>query len=110
MKIEDQIRHFLRLAEDPGASASEREVAAARAEKLMVKYRIESLPDVDSPREDVQVIKVWVEGGRGSMGPMHVIGLSNLAKDSELCGYRSGRAAWKRGYDCWRCGRLGASD
>ena len=80
MKIEDQIRHFLRLAEDPGASASEREVAAARAEKLMVKYRIESLPDVDSPREDVQVIKVWVEGGRGSLGPMHVIGLSNLAK------------------------------
>ena len=35
MKIEDQIRHFLRLAEDPGASASEREVAAAQAEKLM---------------------------------------------------------------------------
>lgn len=80
MKIEDQIRHFLRLAEDPGASASEREVAAARAEKLMVKYRIQSLPDVDSPREAVQVIKVWVEGGRGSLGPMHVIGLSNLAK------------------------------
>lgn len=80
MKIEDRIRHFLRLAEDAGASASEREVAAAQAEKLMVRYRIESLPDVDSPREDVQVIKVWVEGGRGSMGPMHVIGLSNLAK------------------------------
>lgn len=80
MKIEDQIRHFLRLAEDPGASASEREVAAAQAEKLMVRYRIESLPDADSPREDVQLINVWVEGGRGSMGPMHVIGLSNLAK------------------------------
>ena len=45
-----------------------------------MKYRIESLPDVDSPREDVQLINVWVEGGRGSMGPMHVIGLSNLAK------------------------------
>lgn len=45
-----------------------------------MKYRIESLPDVDSPREGVQVITVWVEGGRGSMGPMHVIGLSNLAK------------------------------
>ena len=35
VKIEDQIRHFLRLAEDAGASASEREVAAARTEKLM---------------------------------------------------------------------------
>lgn len=35
MKIEDRIRHFLRLAEDAGASASEREVAAARTEKLM---------------------------------------------------------------------------
>lgn len=45
-----------------------------------MKYRIESLPDADSPREDVQLINVWVEGGRGSMGPMHVIGLSNLAK------------------------------
>lgn len=80
MKIEDQIRHFLRLAEDPGASASEREVAAARAEKLMVKYRIESLPDVDSSREDVQVITVHVKGGHSSLGPMHTIGLSKLAK------------------------------
>lgn len=80
MKIEDRIRHFLRLAEDPGASASERELAAARAEKLMMKYRIESLPDVDSPREDVQVITVYVKGGHSSLGPMHTIGLSSLAK------------------------------
>lgn len=80
MKIEDRIRHFLRLAEDPGASASEREVAATQAEKLMMKYRIESLPDVDSPREDVQVITVYVKGGHSSLGPMHTIGLSSLAK------------------------------
>lgn len=80
MKIEDQIRHFLRLAEDPGASASEREVAAARAEKLMAKYRIESLPDVDSPREDVQLIRVNIEGTNGSMRPAQVLGLATLAE------------------------------
>ena len=45
-----------------------------------MKYRIEFLPDVDSPREGVQVIKVWVEGGHSSLGPMHTIGLSSLAK------------------------------
>lgn len=80
VKIEDQIRHFLRLAEDPGASASEREVAAARAEKLMAKYRIESLPDVDSPREDVQLIRVNIEGTNGSMRPAQVLGLATLAE------------------------------
>lgn len=80
MKIEDQIRHFLRLAEDPGASASEREVAAARAEKLMAKYRIESLPDMDSPREDVQLIRVNIEGTNGSMRPAQVLGLATLAE------------------------------
>ena len=46
----------------------------------MMKYRIESLPDVDSPREDVQVITVYVKGGHSSLGPMHTIGLSGLAK------------------------------
>lgn len=45
-----------------------------------MKYRIESLPDVDSPREDVQVITVYVKGGHSSLGPMHTIGLSSLAK------------------------------
>ena len=46
----------------------------------MMKYRIESLPDVDSPREYVQVITVYVKGGHSSLGPMHTIGLSSLAK------------------------------
>ena len=41
MTIEDRIAHFLRLAEDDGATQAERDTAATQAERLMVKHGIE---------------------------------------------------------------------
>lgn len=46
-KIIEQIRQLLRIASDRGASINEREPAQRRAERLMVSYRIESLPEGD---------------------------------------------------------------
>ena len=61
MKIEDRIRHFLRLAEDPGASASERELAAARAEQRIA----EMFPEVRVSRSRVQLDRDEVSQGEG---------------------------------------------
>ena len=47
-KIIEQIRRLLRIASDRGASVNERELAQRRAERLMVRYRIESLPEGDA--------------------------------------------------------------
>lgn len=47
-KIIEQIRQLLRIASDRGASINERELAQRRAERLMVRYRIESLPEGDA--------------------------------------------------------------
>ena len=47
-KIIEQIRQLLRIASDRGASVNERELAQRRAERLMVRYRIESLPEGDA--------------------------------------------------------------
>jgi hypothetical protein len=40
MNTEAQIAHFLRLAEDEGATQAERDLAGQQAERLMVKYGI----------------------------------------------------------------------
>lgn len=47
-KIIEQIRQLLRIASDRGASINERELAQRRAERLMVRHRIESLPEGDA--------------------------------------------------------------
>lgn len=44
-KIIDQIRQLLRIASDRGTSINERELAQRRAERLMVRHRIETLPE-----------------------------------------------------------------
>lgn len=44
-KIIEQIRQLLRIASDRGASINERELAQRRAERLMVRHRIETLPE-----------------------------------------------------------------
>lgn len=46
-KIIEQIRQLLRIASDRGVSINERELAQRRAERLMVRYRIETLPEGD---------------------------------------------------------------
>ena len=81
MKVEDEIRHMLRLAGDPGASQAERDTAARRAEYLMVKHRIESLPDETTGRSvNIRTITVEVKGGTSSMAPAVNRGLCALAQ------------------------------
>jgi hypothetical protein len=40
MTLEERIQHFLTLAQDDGATPSERDLAAAQAERLMIKHAI----------------------------------------------------------------------
>ena len=81
-KIIEQIRQLLRIASDRGASINERELAQRRAERLMVRYRIETLPEGDARAhdEDVTSIKVEIKGGSSSMARAIVDGLATLAK------------------------------
>ena len=65
-KIIEQIRQLLRIASDRGASINERELAQRRAERLMVRYRIETLPEgnVRARDEDMTSIQVEIMGER----------------------------------------------
>lgn len=60
-KIIEQIRQLLRIASDRGASVNERELAQRRAERLMVRYRIESLPEGDARAKDADITSMEVE-------------------------------------------------
>nr|DAU48699.1 MAG TPA: Protein of unknown function (DUF2786) [Caudoviricetes sp.] len=58
-KIIEQIRQLLRIASDRGASVNERELAQRRAERLMVRYRIESLPEGDARAPRTRTLPRW---------------------------------------------------
>lgn len=77
-KIIEQIRQLLRIASDRGASINERELAQRRAERLMVRYRIESLPEGDARAkdEDITSMEVEIKGGSASMARAIVDGLA----------------------------------
>lgn len=63
MTVEDRIAHFLRLAEDPGSTQHERDVAAEQAERLMIKHGIDQamLPD-QQVKENITVTKIFFGG------------------------------------------------
>lgn len=50
MTTEDKISHFLKLAEDAGATQAERDTAAAQAERLMLKHGIDRLTALAADR------------------------------------------------------------
>lgn len=79
-KIIEQIRQLLRIASDRGASVNERELAQRRAERLMVRYRIESLPEGDARAkdEDITSMEVEIKGGSASMARAIVDGLARV--------------------------------
>lgn len=81
-KIIEQMRQLLRIASDRGASINERELAQRRAERLMVRHRIETLPEGDARArdEDVTSIKVEIKGSSSSMARAVVDGLATLAR------------------------------
>lgn len=93
-KIINQIRQLLRIASDRGASINERELAQRRAERLMVRYRIESLPEGDARArdEDMTSIQVEITGSSSSMARAVVDGLATLARAlSCFCSWRTYR-------------------
>lgn len=78
MRIVDEIQHLLRLAEDPGASSAERDLAMRRAEKLMVRHRLQA----DQLHQDgeIKILTITVTGGARSVAPGVARGLGELAQ------------------------------
>ena len=77
MRIVDEIQHLLRLAEDSGASSAERDLAMRRAEKLMVRHRLQ--PDQLHQDADIKILAITVTGAR-SVAPGVARGLCELAQ------------------------------
>nr|DAT67537.1 MAG TPA: Protein of unknown function (DUF2786) [Bacteriophage sp.] len=78
MRIVDEIQHLLRLAEDPGASSAERDLAMRRAEKLMVRRRLQ--PDQLHQDGEIKTLSITVTGGARSVAPGVARGLCELAQ------------------------------
>lgn len=78
MRIVDEIQHLLRLAEDSGASSAERDLAMRRAEKLMVRHRLQA----DQLHQDgeIKILTITVTGGARSVAPGVARGLCELAQ------------------------------
>jgi hypothetical protein len=86
MSLEKKIEHFLRLAEDAGATEAERETARKRAEDLMVRHGIErAMLDPEGLREEEIVIgKVVFKGGGGTYAESYVRGFYRAAEELGL--------------------------
>lgn len=78
MRIVDEIQHLLRLAEDPGASSAERDLAMRRAEKLMVRHRLQA--DQLHQNGEIKILTITVTGGARSVAPGVARGLCGLAQ------------------------------
>jgi len=78
MRIVDEIQHLLRLAEDPGASSAERDLAMRRAEKLMARHRLQA----DQLHQDgeIKILTITVTGGARSVALGVARGLCGLAR------------------------------
>lgn len=78
MRTVDEIQHLLRLAEDPGASSAERDLAMRRAEKLMARHRLQA----DQLHQDgeIKTLTITVTGGARSVAPGVARGLCELAQ------------------------------
>ena len=78
MRIVDEIQHLLRLAEDPGASSAERDLVMRRAEKLMVRHRLQA--DQLHQDADIKILTITVDGRARSVAPGVARGLCELAQ------------------------------
>lgn len=96
MRIVDEIQHLLRLAEDPGASSAERDLAMRRAEKLMVRHRLQA----DQLHQDgeIKILAITVTGGARSAAPGVARGLCGLAQALDCRGvFWPSASAWRVG-------------
>lgn len=86
-KLRDQVRQLLALAADPGASASEREVAMTRASILMARHSITSLDVEDAEREDIEVRELVVDGGPSTPSLSTCMAIAGVADAAGLFAY-----------------------
>lgn len=107
MDLEARIAHFLRVAEDAGATQAERDTAGREAERLIAKHAIDRLTlDVHgarrAEREPIERGAMTVTGGRGTVALDVVLGLMQAAGALGLVAhYRDRRTvdAWSDGPD-----------
>lgn len=88
--IEERIAHFLRLAEDKGATQAERDTAATQAERLMLKHAIDRamLDGVGEQRKERIIVgRVRVDGGGGTYSYHAMRGMVSVANAMGLTGY-----------------------
>lgn len=97
MTVEQQVKHFLTLAEDRSATQDERDLAAKQAERLMVKHAIERamVEGIDSskPREQVVVESMFI-GGTYAYEVM--LGSTSVARALGLQAYFTDYRGWLR--------------
>lgn len=86
-KLREQVRQLLALATDPGASASEREVAMTRASILMARHSITSLDVEEAEREDIEVRKLVVDGGPSTPSLATCMAIADVADAAGLFAY-----------------------
>ena len=94
-KIRARIRALLALADDPGASESERQVAFERASAMMARHAIERLDTAPTRRAD-RVVKrhcLDIPGGRSTPSYAQTLGLGIIA---EAAGMRSTFQDWRK--------------
>ena len=86
-KIQQRIRALLALAQDEGASASEREVAMKRASVLMARHAITSLDVEAAERERIEVRGFVLRGGRSTASRATHTAIERVADAAGLCAY-----------------------
>lgn len=86
-KLREQVRQLLALAADPGASASEREVAMTRASILMARHSITSLDVEGAECEDIEVRELMVDGGPSTPSLSTCMAIAGVADAAGLFAY-----------------------
>lgn len=86
-KTRARIRALLALAQDEGASASEREVAMKRASVLMARHAITSLDVEAAERERIEVRELVLRGGRSTASYATCVAIVKAANAAGLVAY-----------------------
>lgn len=101
-KIQQQIRALLALAQDEGASASEREVAMKRASVLMARHAITSLDVEAAERERIEERELVLRGGRSTASYATCVAIVKVADAAGLVAYYRDRRDRRGDPTSWR--------
>lgn len=91
MTTEDRIAHFLKLAEDSGATQHERDIAAAQAERLMIKHGIDratAMAADSNQKRDEKIVTTPLFFG-GTYGEARLMSAFALVRALKLQAYKS---------------------